>query len=145
MTVDNETSVTDADFGIDIDSVDVACRVAMVYDIFQTYLNKASLSRFNSSTRPMFSETSVNIPEPSGFTPGQWCRCKRTHFFEVVRNAHNWSLTCVELKQWNILQNVVFVPKMRRLLECKRELRVPSKLAINRSGSANHSCLFILW
>lgn len=89
MTVDNETSVTDADFGIDIDSVDVACRVAMVYDIFQTYLNKASLSRFNSSTRPMFSETSVNIPEPSGFTPGQWCRCKRTHFFEVVRNAHN--------------------------------------------------------
>uniref|UniRef100_A0A1I7U7I1 MAP kinase-activating death domain protein n=1 Tax=Caenorhabditis tropicalis TaxID=1561998 RepID=A0A1I7U7I1_9PELO len=49
MTVDNETSVTDADFGIDIDSVDVACRVAMVQ-----FFNSANVfGNFSEHTRTL--------------------------------------------------------------------------------------------
>ncbi|EFO96870.1 CRE-AEX-3 protein [Caenorhabditis remanei] len=49
MTVDNENSVTDADFGIDIDSVDVACRVAMVQ-----FFNSANVfGNFSEHTRTL--------------------------------------------------------------------------------------------
>ncbi|UMM38753.1 hypothetical protein L5515_016107 [Caenorhabditis briggsae] len=49
MTVDNENSVTDADFGIDIDSVDVACRVAMV----QFFNSHNVFGNFSEHTRTL--------------------------------------------------------------------------------------------
>ncbi|CAI2355571.1 unnamed protein product [Caenorhabditis sp. 36 PRJEB53466] len=49
MTIDNEISFTDADLGIDIDSVDVACRVAMVQ-----FFNSANIfGNFSEHTRTL--------------------------------------------------------------------------------------------
>uniref|UniRef100_A0A8R1DES0 MAP kinase-activating death domain protein n=1 Tax=Caenorhabditis japonica TaxID=281687 RepID=A0A8R1DES0_CAEJA len=49
MTIDNENSLTDADFGIDIDNVDVSCRVAMVQ-----FFNSANVfGNFSEHTRTL--------------------------------------------------------------------------------------------
>lgn len=87
MTIDNENCLTDADLGIDIDSVDVACRVAMVSFLYSISCSSIFIFRYNFSTLRTYSEILVSIQELFDCTQDQLSHFKLIHFCEVVHSV----------------------------------------------------------